>query len=99
MQLVTVKTKRQMRAFVRTPQILHGTNPCFAPPIWLDEANAYTGKTNPILKNSDFELFLLLAQRVQLAEGLVRSGFRLGKQALGPGIVGEVVKIGTWDRI
>ena len=32
------------------------------------------------------ELFLLLAQRVQLAEGLVRSGFRLGKQALGLGL-------------
>ena len=31
------------------------------------------------------ELFLLLAQRVQLAEGLVRGGFCLGKQALGLG--------------
>ena len=30
------------------------------PPIWLDENHAYTGKTNPILKNSDFELFLAL---------------------------------------
>ena len=60
MQLVTVSTRRQMHWFVRAPQVLHGENPCFVPPIWLDEANAYTGKTNPILKNADFELFLLL---------------------------------------
>ena len=37
-----------------------GKNPCFVPPIWLDENGAYTGKTNPILRNSDYELFLAL---------------------------------------
>ena len=60
MNLVAVRNRQQMRAFVRIPDLLFGKNPCFAPPIWLDEASAYTGKSNPILKNSDFELFLLL---------------------------------------
>ena len=60
MQVVTVQTKRQMRAFVRVPQMLFGNHPCFVPPIWLDEAQAYTKKANPILRNSDFSLFLLL---------------------------------------
>ena len=60
MQIIAVNTKRQMRDFVRVPQLLFRNNPCYVPPIWLDEANAYTKKTNPILRNSDFALFLLL---------------------------------------
>ena len=60
MNVVAVRGKRRMRQFVRVPAWIHGKNPCFVPPIWLDENGAYTGKTNPILKNSDYELFLVL---------------------------------------
>ena len=60
MQVVAVRGHRQMRRFVRVPGWIHGKNPCFVPPIWLDENGAYTGKTNPILRNSDYELFLAL---------------------------------------
>ena len=60
MNIVTVGSRKQMRAFVRVPQRIFGDHPCFAPPIWLDEHRAYSGKSNPILKNSDFELFLAL---------------------------------------
>ncbi len=60
MQVTTVRSRKQMREFVRLPSRLFRGNPCYVPPIWLDEAHAYTGKANPILKNSDFELFLLL---------------------------------------
>lgn len=60
MKIIKVRTKEDMRKFVRTPQIIYGDNPCYVPPIWLDERNAYKGKSNPILQNSDFELFLLL---------------------------------------
>ena len=49
-----------MKVFVRLPQVLYGDNPCYIPPIWLDEKKAYNKKNNPILKNSDFELFLVL---------------------------------------
>ena len=60
MQAVPVHSRRQMRMFIRVPAQIFCGNPCYVPPIWLDEAQAYQGKTNPILKNSDFELFLLL---------------------------------------
>ena len=60
MKVVTVKDRKQMRAFVRVPRTIHGKNPCYVPPIWMDENKAYTGRNNPILKNSDFELFLAL---------------------------------------
>ena len=60
MQVVPVRGRRQMRAFIRVPADIFKNHPCYVPPIWLDEAQAYTGKANPILRNSDFELFLLL---------------------------------------
>ena len=60
MQVVPVRGRRQMRAFIRVPAEIFKNHPCYVPPIWLDEAQAYTGKANPILRNSDFELFLLL---------------------------------------
>ena len=60
MQVIAVQTRRQMRDFVRVPQAIFGTNPCYVPPVWLDEARAYTKKANPILRGSDFSLFLAL---------------------------------------
>ncbi len=60
MKVVAVRDRKQMRAFVRVPKTIHGENPCYVPPIWMDEKKAYTGKDNPILKNSNFELFLAL---------------------------------------
>ena len=60
MRVIAVQTRRQMRDFVRVPQAIFGTNPCYVPPIWMDEAQAYTKKANPILRNSDFEFFLAL---------------------------------------
>ena len=60
MRVVAVNSRRQMRDFVRVPERLFGDHPCYVPPIWMDEAHAYTKKANPILKNSDFALFLLL---------------------------------------
>ena len=62
MQLVTVENKRQMRAFVRVPQMLFGDHPCYVPPIWLDEAQAYT-------KNRR-----ILSQRTQSEDAKMREG-------------------------
>ncbi len=58
-KVITVKNSKDMRSFVRLPQILHGSNPCYVPPIWLDEKGAYR-ETSPILKNADFVLFLVV---------------------------------------
>lgn len=60
MRVIAVTNRRQMRDFIRVPQRLFGGHPCYVPPIWLDEASAYTKKANPILRNSDFVLFLAL---------------------------------------
>jgi len=63
MKIIPVRTRKDMRRFVRLPQKLYGSHRCYAPPIWMDEHKAYTGKSNPILKNADFELFLLQDSR------------------------------------
>lgn len=60
MKVIEVKTKKQMKDFVYLPSKLHSQNENYVPPMWLEEKNAYYGKNNPILSNSDFELFLLL---------------------------------------
>ena len=63
MKINIVISKKDMKAFVRLPKVLHGNSDCFAPPIWMDEKKAYYGKSNPILSNSEFVLFLLVDER------------------------------------
>ena len=58
--VISVDSKKCMREFVRLPESLLGNYASYVPPIWLDEKNAYKCKSNPILKNSEFELLLLL---------------------------------------
>lgn len=59
-EIKKVRSKKEMRDFVYLPRKIFKDDPCYVPPIWLDEIKAYTSKNNPILKNSDFELFLAL---------------------------------------
>ena len=59
MKIKTVKTKKDMKAFVRFPASLHKDSPFYVPPMWIEERSAYYGKNNPILNNSEYELFLL----------------------------------------
>jgi len=61
MYVTTVSTRKDMAAFVRLPKDIHKGEACYVPPIWMDEAAAYTGKKNPILSNSDFVLLLARA--------------------------------------
>ncbi len=63
MRIIKVRSKQHMKSFVRLPELLHGESACFVPPIWMGENKAYYGKNNPILINSDYELFLLLDER------------------------------------
>jgi len=60
MKVIKVHTKKEMRGFVRLPQVIFSNHPCYVPPLWLDENAGYSAKNNPILSNSDFELFLVL---------------------------------------
>ncbi len=60
MQVVQVRSKREMHEFVRLPERLFGEHPCYVPPMWMDEAKGYLARHNPILANSDFTLLLAL---------------------------------------
>lgn len=60
MHVIEVSNKKQMQMFVELPKKLMSGYEHYVPPIWMDERNAYTGKNNPILKNSKFTLLLLL---------------------------------------
>ncbi len=60
MKIVKVSSGKDMRSFVSVPEILHGQSEYYVPPIWMEERGAYKRKNNPILLNSDYELFLLL---------------------------------------
>lgn len=59
MKIVKVKSSKDMKDFVHLPEKLFKNNPCYVPPLWIEERNAYYGTHNPILKNSDFELFIV----------------------------------------
>ncbi len=60
MKIIDVSNKKRMAEFVRLPWRIFKNHPCYVPPLWFDEKKAYTTETNPILKNSDFNLFLAL---------------------------------------
>ncbi len=54
----TVRDRKAMRDFVRFPARLYRDNPCWAPPLWLEERRSYSARHNTILAHSDFELHL-----------------------------------------
>ena len=59
MQIIKVRSRKDMRKFVAVPSNIHSGSDFYVPPIWMEERGAYKKKNNPILLNSDFELFLL----------------------------------------
>lgn len=60
MEVLTVRTRKQMREFVYLPKKLHKGEANYVPPMWLEERSAYYGNKNPILMNSKFELFIAI---------------------------------------
>jgi len=60
MIVIKVQSTKEMRDFIRLPQVIFQDHPCYVPPLWLDEKKAYSAKANPILANSDFALLLVL---------------------------------------
>ncbi len=53
-----VTTRADNRLFVRLPQYLYGDRPEWVPPLWIDERHGYDAASNPVLRNSDYALFL-----------------------------------------
>ncbi len=53
-----VRSRSALKRFIRFPARLYRTDPSWVPPLWADERRGYNGKNNPILADSDFELYL-----------------------------------------
>jgi len=70
MQIKEVLDKKDMRIFARIPERLHGGRLCYVPPIWLEERRLYTKEGNPILRNSDFTLLIVINDK-QTAVGRI----------------------------
>ena len=58
MTIRQVHSPSDMRRFVHFPRDLYRGDPCWAPPLWMDERGAYTARKNAILSHSDYVLLL-----------------------------------------
>jgi hypothetical protein len=61
MQLMHVReaaSRADRRRFVLYPRSVYRKDPCWVPPLWMDERVAYSRKRNAILAHSDYTLLL-----------------------------------------
>jgi GNAT superfamily N-acetyltransferase len=58
MRILPVRSRGDLRRFVSFPRELYRGDPCWAPPLWMDERRAYSARTNAILAHSDYSLVL-----------------------------------------
>ena len=59
LKISSVDTRRDMREFIYFPKSLYHGDANWIPPLWIDERKGYYRKNNPILAQSDFQLFLV----------------------------------------
>ena len=59
-QIVPVRTQRQLRAFVRLPWRIYAHDPCWVPPLLLDEHKRFDPRRNPFFEHAEVQLFLAL---------------------------------------
>lgn len=71
MRVLRVHNNREMHDFVRLPQVIFGDHPCYVPPLWMDERRGYQSRYNPILADSDFELFLVYNDNNKMAGRII----------------------------
>ena len=58
MNVREVCSRADLHRFVYFPRELYRDEPCWAPPLWMDERRAYSGRTNAILAHSDYALMI-----------------------------------------
>jgi GNAT superfamily N-acetyltransferase len=58
LEIRRVRTRADFRRFIHFPETLHRDEPCWAPPLWSEEKRTYDPRRNPVLRESDFVLFL-----------------------------------------
>ncbi|MGA2977420.1 MAG: GNAT family N-acetyltransferase [Spirochaetia bacterium] len=71
MRVHEATTPADSRRFIQFPRTLYRSDPCWAPPLWMDERGAYTGKSNAILARSDYALLLAEADGRVVGRSLV----------------------------
>ncbi len=71
LRIVTVEGRHALREFIRLPASLYAGDPLWVPPIWHDEANAYSRKHNPILRKADFVLHIARRDGTTVGRNLV----------------------------
>jgi GNAT superfamily N-acetyltransferase len=71
MQIREATSSSEKRRFIRFPKDLYKSDPCWAPPLWMDERGAYTAKSNAILAHSDYSLLLAIDDGRVLGRSLV----------------------------
>ena len=59
MEVIEVHDRRTLVEFVRVPEHVYRNDPLWVPPLWFVEMKGYTGRSNPVLKNSEYTLLML----------------------------------------
>ncbi len=59
MELCPVRSKADLRTFIRLPAKLSGTRPNYVPPLWSEEANWHDPGRNPAVRECDTVRFLV----------------------------------------
>lgn len=71
MEVVPVRNRQSMKAFVNFPRLIYRDNPCWVPPIWHEEQSAYQGSSNVMLRDNEYVLFLVYDRGTLLGRTLV----------------------------
>ena len=58
--LQEMKTKKEMKAFVKFPFKLYKNNPYWVPPIINDELESFDKKTNPVFEHAEARFFVAI---------------------------------------
>jgi len=57
-EVIEVKSKKELKTFVKFPFSLYKGNPNWVPPLISDELSSFDPQKNPALKNCDYKLYL-----------------------------------------
>lgn len=71
MNIVVVTNRKTRNAFINFPISHYKSDPYWVPPLWNEEKKAYNGKTNVMLRNNEYILFLVYEKNQLLGRNLV----------------------------
>jgi GNAT superfamily N-acetyltransferase len=57
-EIKTVRSKKDMTAFIKFPWIIYKDDPCWVPPLIMDRKKLFNRNKNPFFRHAEMELFL-----------------------------------------